>query len=64
MNLNHNTDADLLQKLSEVDSKQGYIKSLIRADIAKENRSYSSMTAKQRKAYDSFKSLSSNKPSE
>jgi hypothetical protein len=34
MNLNHNTDADLLEKLSAVPSKQGYIKELIRADIA------------------------------
>ena len=33
MNLNHNTDADILEKLSQVDSKQGYIKSLIRADL-------------------------------
>lgn len=64
MNLNHNTDADLLQKLSEVPSKQGYIKSLIRADIERESRSYSSMTKKQQQAYDRFKALSSNKPSE
>lgn len=33
MNLNHNTDADILQKLSQVDSKQGYIKELIRRDM-------------------------------
>jgi len=37
MNLNHNTDKDVLEKLSKVPSKQGYIKGLIRADIAKEN---------------------------
>lgn len=37
MNLNHNTDADILQKLESVDSKQGYIKSLIRADISKKS---------------------------
>jgi hypothetical protein len=36
MNLNHNTDPDILEKLSTVKSKQGYIKQLIRADIAKE----------------------------
>lgn len=35
MNLNHNTDRDILEKLSTVPSKQGYIKKLIRADIAK-----------------------------
>lgn len=35
MNLNHNTDKDVLEKLSTVESKQGYIKQLIRADIAK-----------------------------
>ena len=39
MNLNHNTDKDVLEKLSHVPSKQGYIKSLIRADIAKEESS-------------------------
>lgn len=32
--LNHNTDADILCKLSQVGSKQGYIKELIRKDIA------------------------------
>lgn len=34
MDLNHNTDSDVLQKLNAVPSKQGYIKGLIRADIA------------------------------
>lgn len=34
MNLNHNTDAEILAKLASVPSKQGYIKQLIRADIA------------------------------
>ena len=34
MNLNHNTDAEILQKLASVPSKQGYIKQLIRADLA------------------------------
>lgn len=33
LKLNLKTDADILEKLSEVDNKQGYIKSLIRADI-------------------------------
>ena len=33
MKLNHNTDADILAKLAEVPSKQGYIKNLIRADL-------------------------------
>ena len=35
MNLNHNTDAAILEKLATVPSKQGYIKRLINADIAK-----------------------------
>lgn len=38
MNLNHNTDADILEKLSTVESKQGYIKELIRNDMGKEQR--------------------------
>ena len=38
LKLNKGTDADVLQRLEEVPSKQGYIKTLIRADIAK-NRS-------------------------
>lgn len=33
LKLNLKTDADILEKLSEVDSKQGYIKRLIREDI-------------------------------
>jgi len=33
MKLNNNTDRDVLTKLDEVPSKQGYIKSLIRRDI-------------------------------
>lgn len=32
----HNTEADILKKLSSVENKAGYIKGLIRADIAKE----------------------------
>ncbi len=35
MKLNNNTDAAILAKLATVPSKQGYIKDLIRADIAK-----------------------------
>ena len=33
--LNKKTDADILQYLDSLDNKQGYIKDLIRADIAK-----------------------------
>lgn len=33
LKLNRKTDADILAKLDEVDSKQGYIKELIRDDI-------------------------------
>lgn len=33
LKLNRNTDADILAKLASVESKQGYIKRLIRADI-------------------------------
>lgn len=36
MNLNLNTDADILERLAQVESKQGYIKRLIREDMAKE----------------------------
>ena len=39
MNLNHNTDKDVLEKLSQVPSKQGYIKTLIREDIARDTDS-------------------------
>ena len=35
MDLNHNTDSDILEKLQEVPSRQGYIKALIRADMDK-----------------------------
>lgn len=34
--LNKHTDADILDKLETVESKQGYIKALIRADINKQ----------------------------
>ena len=33
--INKKTDADIMEKLDAVDNKQGYIKELIRADIAK-----------------------------
>lgn len=33
LQLNLNTDKDILQKLNDVPNRQGYIKSLIRADI-------------------------------
>lgn len=36
LKLNKGTDADVLRRLEEVPSKQGYIKKLIRADIANE----------------------------
>jgi len=36
MDLNHNTDADILARLGAVPSRQGYIKTLIRADMEKE----------------------------
>jgi len=36
MKLNRTTDADILARLEEVASKQGYIKELIRKDIKKE----------------------------
>lgn len=35
LKLNKVNDADVLQRLNEVESKQGYIKQLIRDDIAK-----------------------------
>lgn len=41
MDLNNNTDVDILDKLKTLPSKQGYIKALIRADIQKENFSNS-----------------------
>lgn len=36
LKLNKNTDADIISKLEEQDSMQGYIKRLIREDIARE----------------------------
>lgn len=35
MKLNKNQDADIIEKLKSVGNKQGYIKQLIRGDIAK-----------------------------
>lgn len=35
LQLNLRTDTDILQRLDEMPNKQGYIKALIRADIAK-----------------------------
>ena len=37
MKLNKNTDADILEQLENVKSKQGYIKKLIRMDIERRN---------------------------
>lgn len=46
--LNINTDADILEKLSTVMNKQGYIKQLIRKDIAEDqNRSIDSPETKE-----------------
>ena len=36
LSLNKTTDADIIDKLSTCDNKQGYIKNLIRDDIKKE----------------------------
>jgi hypothetical protein len=36
--LNHHTDADILDRLETVESKQGYIKKAIRAYMAKEDK--------------------------
>lgn len=33
--LNHRTDADILERLTSIDNRNGYIKQLIREDIAK-----------------------------
>ena len=35
MKLNNNKDADIIEKLKSVPNRQGYIKQLIRGDIAK-----------------------------
>ena len=36
--LNKNTDADILEWLSDLENRQGYIKDLIRADMMKSRR--------------------------
>ena len=36
LKLNHRTDADIIEKLRSVPNRQGYIKQLIRGDIAKD----------------------------
>ena len=36
--INHRTDADIIEQLTTVDNKNGYIKQLIRADIAKADK--------------------------
>lgn len=61
MNLNHNTDKDILEKLLCVPSKQGYIKALIRADIEKEKHSTKGMTRRQRTLLEGLKALTSEK---
>lgn len=33
LNLNYNTDQDIIDKLSSVGNKQGYLKSLVRRDL-------------------------------
>lgn len=38
LKLNKKTDADILEALERSGNKQGYIKALIRADIAKKDR--------------------------
>lgn len=35
LKLNNTTDADVIAQLQKVDNRQGYIKALIRADLAK-----------------------------
>ena len=37
LKLNKRTDKDIIERLSEADSKQGYIKELIRLDILRDN---------------------------
>lgn len=37
LRLNYKTDADIIEKLDSVESKMGYIKSLIRKDLKKPN---------------------------
>ena len=37
LKLNKKTDSDIIERLSEADSKQGYIKELIRLDILRDS---------------------------
>lgn len=37
LRLNYKTDADIIEKLDSVESKMGYIKSLIRKDLKETN---------------------------
>jgi len=56
LKMNKGTDADILRRLEEVPSKQGYIKELIRADIAKDEISTKGMTKRQKALYERLKS--------
>ena len=38
MKLNKNTDSDIIMRLNKVPSKQGYVKTLIRQDIAQTDK--------------------------
>lgn len=38
LRLSYNTDADIIKKLDEVESKMGYIKELIRKDMQAQKR--------------------------
>lgn len=38
LKLNKHTDAEIIEKLSKVDSKQGYIRRLIREDLEREKK--------------------------
>ena len=38
LKLNHKTDADIIHKFEKVPNRQGYVKSAIRRDIAKEQK--------------------------
>lgn len=57
MNLNHNTDADIIQHLGTVPSKQGYIKSLIRADMDRAARKTRGMTKRQARLLEDMQAL-------
>nr|DAH79140.1 MAG TPA: hypothetical protein [Caudoviricetes sp.] len=38
MSLNRNTDGDILSYIATIDNKQGYLKCLIRADMARRSK--------------------------